>query len=54
MFQGLQFWSLNHTSTYESSESKVYENIKCLGEISNNWPNGLLGTNVCKTLELCC
>ena len=25
--------------------------MKCLGEISNNWPNDLLETNVYKTLE---
>ena len=25
-----------------------------MGEISNNWPNSLLGTNVYKTLESCC
>ena len=24
-----------------------------MGEISNNWPNDLLGTNVYKTLESC-
>ena len=45
---GLECWSLNHTSIYENSESSVY-----LGEISNNWPNDLLGTNVYKTLEFC-
>ena len=46
---GLEFWSLNHTLTYESSESKVFKNIKFLDEISNNWPNVLLGINTCKT-----
>ena len=25
---GLEFWSLNHTSIYESPESKVFKNIK--------------------------
>ena len=25
--------------------------MKFFGEISNNWPNDLLGTNACKTLE---
>ena len=49
--RGLGFWSVNHTSMYESSESKVFKNIKFLGEISNNWPNNLLGTNAYKTLE---
>ena len=48
---GLEFWSLNHTSMYENSDSKVFKNIKFLGEISSNWPNDLLKTNVYKTLE---
>ena len=38
---GLEFWSVNHTSIYENSESKVFKNIKFLGEISNNWPSDL-------------
>ena len=42
----LEFWSVNHTS------SMKILNIKFLGEISNNWPNDLLWTNVCKTLNL--
>ena len=50
---GLEFRSVNKTSTYENSESKVFENITFLGEISNNWPNDLLGTNVFKTVESC-
>ena len=49
----LEFWSVNHTSIYENSESNVFKNRKFLGEISNNWPNNLLGTNVYKTLESC-
>ena len=49
---GLEFWSVNHTSIYENSESKVFKGIKLLGEIYN-WPNDLLGTNVYKTLESC-
>ena len=49
----LKFWSVNYTSMYENSESKVLKNIKFLGEISNNWPNDLLGTNVYKTLGFC-
>ena len=28
---------------HENSEIKVLENTKFLGEISNNWPNDLLG-----------
>ena len=49
----LEFWSVNHTSIHGNSESKAFENIKFLGEISNNWPECLLGTNICKNLELC-
>ena len=37
--------------TYENSEPKVFKNIKFLSELSNNWPNDLLGTNISKTLE---
>ena len=51
--RGLEFWSVNHTSIYEKSELKAFKNIKLLGEISNNWRNDLLGTNVYKTLESC-
>ena len=40
---GLEFWSVIHTSIDENSELKVFKNIKLLGEISNNWPNDLLG-----------
>ena len=43
---GLEFWSVNHTSIYENSESKVFKNIRFLGEISSDWPNDLLGINV--------
>ena len=46
---GLEFWSVNHTSIYENSESKVFKNIKFLVEIPNNWPNDLLGKNAYKT-----
>ena len=47
----LEFWSVDHISMYATSVSKVFKSIKCSGEISNNWPNDLLGTNVYKTLE---
>ena len=50
---GLEFWSVNHTWIYENSESKVFKNIKFLGEIANNWQNDLLGINVYKPLEFC-
>ena len=43
---GLEIWSVNQTSIYENSESKVFKNIKFSGEISANWPNDLLGINV--------
>ena len=51
--RGLELWSVNHTSIYENSESKIFENIKFLAEISNNWPNDLLRINVFKILESC-
>ena len=51
---GLEFWSVNHTWIYENSESKVIENMTFSGEISNKWPNDLLGKNVYKTYESCC
>ena len=51
--RGLEFWSVDHTSIYKNSESIVVKNIKFSGEISNNWPNDLLGTNVYKNLEFC-
>ena len=51
--KGLEFWFVKETSIYENYELKVFKNTKFLGEISNNWPNNLLGTNVFKTLELC-
>ena len=51
--KGLKLWSANHFSISENSESNVLKNIKFWGEISNNWTNDLLGTNVYKTLEFC-
>ena len=44
--RGLEFWSVNDTSIYKNSESNVFKNIRFSGEISNIWPNDLLGTNV--------
>ena len=49
----LDFLSASNTSIYKNSESKVFKDIKLLGEISNNWTKDLLGTNVYKTLECC-
>ena len=46
----LEFLSVNRTSIYEKSELKVSKNVKFFGEMSNNWPNDLLGTNIYKTL----
>ena len=34
---GLEFWSVNHTSIQEKSESIVFNNFKLLGGISNNY-----------------
>ena len=50
---GLEFWSVNHTSIYGNSESKVFEKKKLLCEICNNWPIDLLGIDVYETLESC-
>ena len=41
----LEFSSPNHTWLCETSELKVFKNINILGEMSNNWPNNLFGTN---------
>ena len=30
---GLEFWSVNHTSMYENFKLNVFKNVKCLGEI---------------------
>ena len=49
----LEISSVNPTSIYEKLESKFFKNTNFLKEISNNWPNSLLGTNVYKTPELC-
>ena len=46
--RGLEFWSTNHTSIYDNSESNFFQSINIWGEIFNNWPNDLLRTNVYK------
>ena len=46
---GLEFWSVHHTSIYENSEIKAFNNINFCGEISNDWPNDLLEINVYHT-----
>ena len=48
---GLEFWWVKYTSIYENYESNIFKNIKPLDEISINWPNDLLRTNLYKTLE---
>ena len=50
MSRGLRFWCVNHTSIYENCESNVFKKINFSGEISNNWPNDLLGSIVYKTI----
>ena len=49
---GSGFWSVNHTSIHENSESKDFRSMNFLCEISNNWPNDLLRTNVNRMLNL--
>ena len=51
--RGLECWFVNYASIYENSESNVFKNMKFSGEMSNNWPDDLLGTNVHKTLQFC-
>ena len=53
IYSRLEFWSVNHTSIYDISESNVFKNITFLGAISNNWPNDLLEINVYKNPEFC-
>ena len=36
-----------------SSDLNVFKKILFFGEISNKVPNGVLGTNIYKTLESC-
>ena len=36
-----------------NSKLNVFNGIKLVGEISNELPNGLFGTNMYKTLESC-
>ena len=48
----LEFLSGNHTSAYKNSESKVFKNIKFLGEILDYWPNDLFWTNIYKYILL--
>ena len=44
---------MNHTSISSYSELNVFKKIWFVGVISNRLPDGLLGTNVYKTLKSC-
>ena len=50
---GLEFLTVNHASIAWNSELNSFKKIKIFGEISSNWPIGLFGTNIYKTLESC-
>ena len=50
---GWLVWSVNHTSKYENFELNDFNGIKCVGAISSKLRNGLLGTNLYKTVESC-
>ena len=50
---GLESRTVNHNLIHENSELKIFKNIKCLGEISNNLLNSLLATNMYWTFESC-
>ena len=52
IFSGLEFWSVNLTSIYETYELKVFKNNLFYVEISSNCPSDLSGTNLCKTQNL--
>ena len=46
-------WSVNQTSTEENSVLTEFIIAKECGEIFNNGPNCLFGTNVNKTFDVC-
>ena len=50
---GWLFRSVNHTSMAWNSELNVLKKIWFFGEISNKLSNGLLGTDLYKTIESC-
>ena len=50
---GLEFWSVYYISIYGNSKLNILKNITFFVEISNNWPNDSLGTNIYKNLESC-
>ena len=50
----LEFWSVKHTfNIWKFSSNRFWKRNYFFGEISSNWQNDLLGTNVYKTLEFC-
>ena len=50
---GLEFWSVNHTSKHKNPELNDFINNFFLGEVSSNCPNDLLEINANKTLDSC-
>ena len=48
---GLDIWPVNNTSINENFELKFFENFAFLGELSNNWANGILIITAYKTFE---
>ena len=50
---GLEFWSVNYSSTWKNCALNVFTKTNFLDEISKNLPNDLLETNSYKTLESC-
>ena len=51
IYSGLEVSSVNHASIKEKSDLKVFKKITFSGEIPNNLPNNLLGSNLYKSLE---
>ena len=50
---GLLVPSVNHTLISSNSELNVFKKIWFVGEISNQIPIGLFGTNIYSILESC-
>ena len=46
--RGLEFWSVNYTLINKNCQSNAFKDMIFSDEISNNWLNDLLGTNVYK------
>ena len=43
---GLYFWSVNHTPMHEHFELKAFKDTNLFDEMSSDWPNDLLDTNL--------